>query len=113
MSLGQAIGSGLALIGVVVIVAHGDLSALLRLDVNAGELWIVASALCWGLYTVLLRRAKFEVARLPLLVLLLGAASRHGAALLSLGIRRRHAFRHWTANGLHRRLPMSPSRAGR
>jgi drug/metabolite transporter (DMT)-like permease len=75
MSLGQAIGSGLALVGVVVIVAHGDLSALLRLDVNAGELWIVASALCWGLYTVLLRRAKFEVPRLPLLVLLLGAAS--------------------------------------
>ena len=75
MSLWQAIGSGLALIGVVVIIAHGDLSALLRLDVNAGELWIVASALCWGLYTVLLRRAKFEMARLPLLVLLLGTAT--------------------------------------
>jgi drug/metabolite transporter (DMT)-like permease len=75
MSLWQAIGSALALVGVVVIIAHGDLSALLRLDVNAGELWIVASALCWGLYTVLLRRAKFELARLPLLVLLLGAGA--------------------------------------
>src|SRR4051794_5079380 len=50
----QGIGAILSLLGMVVIVAHGDLAALIRLQFNAGELWIVGSALAWGLYTVLL-----------------------------------------------------------
>jgi drug/metabolite transporter (DMT)-like permease len=68
----QGVGAGLALIGMAVIVSKGDLDALIQLKVNPGELWVVASALCWGLYTVLLRRMKFAIERLPLLVLLLG-----------------------------------------
>ena len=59
----------------LVIVARGDLTALTRLQVNPGELWIVGSALCWALYTVLLRRSKFELELLPLVVLLLGAGA--------------------------------------
>ena len=35
-------------------------------------MWVVAGALCWAFYTVLLRRMKFDIERLPLLVLLLG-----------------------------------------
>jgi drug/metabolite transporter (DMT)-like permease len=70
----QVIGSIIALLGIVVIIAKGSPSALLRLDLNPGELWIVAGAFCFSLYTVLLRRAKFDVNRLALLVLLLGAA---------------------------------------
>ena len=62
-----------SLAGMVVIVAHGDLAALMALQLNRGELLIVASAVGWGLYTVLLRRFKFDIDRLPLLVLLLGA----------------------------------------
>jgi drug/metabolite transporter (DMT)-like permease len=58
-----------------VIIVHGDLGALLRLDFSPGELWIVVAAVCFALYTVLLRRAKFDLERLPLLVLLLGAAT--------------------------------------
>ena len=60
LGMWKALGALLALLGMVVIVAHGDLAALLRLQFNPGELWIVGSALCWGLYTVLLRRSKFE-----------------------------------------------------
>lgn len=48
---------------------------LLRLDLSAGDLWIVAGALCFAAYSVLLRRAKFALPRLPLLVLLLGAGA--------------------------------------
>jgi drug/metabolite transporter (DMT)-like permease len=70
----QAAGLAIAFAGMAVIIVHGDLAALLRLDISAGELWIVLSALCFALYTVLLRRAKFDLERLPLLVLLLGAA---------------------------------------
>jgi drug/metabolite transporter (DMT)-like permease len=71
----QAVGLAVAFAGMVVIVVHGDLGALLRLDFSAGELWIVVAAVSFALYTVLLKRAKFDLERLPLLVVLLGAAA--------------------------------------
>ncbi len=75
LGLAKALGALLALAGMVVIVARGDVAALLKLQLNPGELWIVGSALCWGLYTVLLRRSKFGIELLPLVVLLLGAGA--------------------------------------
>ncbi|MFS8113693.1 DMT family transporter [Rhizobium jaguaris] len=74
MGTWQVTGSILAFLGIVVIVIKGSPAALMRLDINPGELWIVAGSFCFSLYTVLLRRAKFDIERLPLLVLLLGAA---------------------------------------
>jgi drug/metabolite transporter (DMT)-like permease len=71
----QAAGAALALVGMVVIVTRGDPAALLTLDLNPGELWVVGSALCWAAYTVMLRRSKFQLELLPLLVLLLGAGA--------------------------------------
>jgi drug/metabolite transporter (DMT)-like permease len=71
----QVIGSIVAFVGIVVIIVKGSPAALMRLDINPGELWLVAGAFCFGLYAVLLRRAKFDSERLPLLVLLLGAAA--------------------------------------
>lgn len=71
----QVAGSILAFLGIVIIIVKGSPAALLRLDFNPGELWIVAGAFCFSLYTVLLRRAKFDLNRLALLVLLLGAAA--------------------------------------
>ncbi len=75
LGLWKALGAVAALMGMLVIVAHGDLTALLQLKFNAGELWIVGSAFCWALYTVLLRRSKFGLELLPLVVLLLGAGA--------------------------------------
>jgi len=75
MGIGQAVGAAIALIGMIVIVAHGDPVALVSMQFNPGELWIVGSALCFALYSVLLRRAGFALERLPLLVLLLGAGA--------------------------------------
>ncbi|WP_352897126.1 DMT family transporter [Mesorhizobium sp. M0833] len=71
----KALGALVALAGMVLIVARGDLAALMQLQFNPGELWIVGSAFCWGLYTVLLRRAKFAIELLPMVVLLLGAGA--------------------------------------
>ncbi len=71
----QVAGSILAFLGILLIIVKGSPDALLRLDFNPGELWIVAGAVCFSLYTVLLRRAKFDLNRLALLVLLLGAAA--------------------------------------
>ncbi len=69
----QLIGSLVAFIGMVVIVTRGDLLALLRLDLNVGELFVLGAAVAFALYTVLLRRAKYGLPGLPLLVVLLGA----------------------------------------
>jgi drug/metabolite transporter (DMT)-like permease len=80
----QGVGAAVSLFGMVVIVAHGDLAALMRLQVNPGELLILGSAFSWGLYTVLLRRLKFDIKRLPLLVLLLGAGAIVAAPLYGL-----------------------------
>jgi drug/metabolite transporter (DMT)-like permease len=75
LGLRKGLGALLALAGMMVIVARGDLAALARLELNPGELLIVVSALCWALYTVLLRRSKFGIELLPMVVLLLGAGA--------------------------------------
>lgn len=75
MGIGQMAGAAIALVGMVVIVTRGDPVALTGMQLNSGELWIVGSALCFALYSVLLRRAKFGLERMPLLVLLLGAGA--------------------------------------
>jgi drug/metabolite transporter (DMT)-like permease len=69
----QFIGSIIAFIGMAIIVTRGDLLALLRLDLNVGELFVVGAAIAFALYTVLLRRANYGLPGLPLLVVLLGA----------------------------------------
>ncbi|MGE3363408.1 MAG: DMT family transporter [Rhizobiaceae bacterium] len=75
LGLWKAVGAIIALCGMALIIAHGNPAALAQLQFNAGELWIVGSAFCWGLYTVLLRRQKFGIELLPMVVLLLGAGA--------------------------------------
>jgi drug/metabolite transporter (DMT)-like permease len=70
----QFFGSIVAFVGMAVIVTRGDLRALIRLDLNTGEILVICAAVAFALYTVLLRRAKYPLPGLPLLVLLLGAA---------------------------------------
>jgi drug/metabolite transporter (DMT)-like permease len=71
----QAVGSAIAFAGMAVIIVHGNPEALLRLEFGPGELWVVLAAVCFALYTVLLRRAKFALEPLPLLVILLGGGA--------------------------------------
>jgi drug/metabolite transporter (DMT)-like permease len=71
----QWLGAAVSLFGMVVIVARGDLPALLRLELNPGEPLILAGAVAFAFYTVLLKYFKFGIERLPLLVLLLGAGA--------------------------------------
>lgn len=75
MGPGQAIGAAIALAGMLAIICRGDLQVIAKMEFNRGELWIVGAALCFALYSVLLRRMKFDLERLPLLVLLLGAGA--------------------------------------
>jgi drug/metabolite transporter (DMT)-like permease len=51
----QAAGIALSLIGVLTVLAKGEPAALLALDLNPGDLWILGSMLVWAVYTALLR----------------------------------------------------------
>ncbi|MDG4553180.1 MAG: DMT family transporter [Candidatus Competibacter sp.] len=57
----QALGILVSLAGVLVIVARGDLRALLAWRVNAGDLWILAAVASWALYSVCLRWRPAEL----------------------------------------------------
>ncbi len=52
----QALGIGLSLAGVLTVLAKGDPHALLALDLNQGDLWVLAAMAVWSIYTVLLRK---------------------------------------------------------
>jgi drug/metabolite transporter (DMT)-like permease len=52
----QGAGVLLSLIGVAAIAAHGSFSALLHLQVNRGDVWIVAAMLIYGVYAAVFRR---------------------------------------------------------
>lgn len=55
VSLRQAVGIGLSLIGVIAIVARGDLAVLSGLEFVAGDLLIVVATIAWALYSVIIR----------------------------------------------------------
>jgi len=74
MGVWQAVGSAVALSGIVVIAVKGSVATLLGLAFEPGDVIVVAAAACFAAYTVLLKREKFELDRLPLLVVLMAAA---------------------------------------
>lgn len=55
LSRRQCWSMGAALLGVLVVVFRGDLSAVGRLDFTAGDLWIAAAAGSWVAYSLLLQ----------------------------------------------------------
>jgi drug/metabolite transporter (DMT)-like permease len=52
----QALGIGLAVLGILAVVARGDLSVLTGLRAQPGDLIMVLAVSSWGLFSVLLRR---------------------------------------------------------
>ena len=75
MNAWQAIGSAIAFGGIVLIAVQGSLARLLALQLEPGDLLALAAAAMFATYTVLLKRARFELERLPLLVILLASGS--------------------------------------
>ncbi|MEX0960197.1 MAG: DMT family transporter [Burkholderiales bacterium] len=51
----QGYGVVFSLVGAVWLVARGDLSTLAALQLNRGDLWILAAIVLWATYTVILR----------------------------------------------------------
>ena len=75
MNAWQAVGSAIAFGGIVLIAVQGSLARLLALQLEPGDLLALAAAALFASYTVLLKRARFELERLPLLVILLASGS--------------------------------------
>lgn len=71
----QGLGMTIAFVGIVVICGHGSLSTLLGLNIGIGDLVAFCATGLLAGYTVLQKRAKFDLPTLPLLVILLGAGS--------------------------------------
>jgi drug/metabolite transporter (DMT)-like permease len=75
MSRWQGLGSAIAFSGVVVISVQGSFARLVGLQLGLGELVALGGAVLFAAYTVLLKRAKFKLPPIPLVVILLGAGS--------------------------------------
>jgi drug/metabolite transporter (DMT)-like permease len=80
IGLRAAAGSVLALTGIATIVLRGELSALLSLDFNEGDLIFVGAAIAWAVYSLMLRSPRVTgIGNLALLPLIAAA----GAILLA------------------------------
>ena len=52
----QVLGIAVSLVGVLTVIGKGDPRALLALELNKGDLYMLAAMVLWALYTVLLQR---------------------------------------------------------
>jgi drug/metabolite transporter (DMT)-like permease len=51
----QLVGAALTIVGVALTATHGDLSRLLSLDVNFGDILVLCSCFVWAIYSLSLR----------------------------------------------------------
>jgi drug/metabolite transporter (DMT)-like permease len=71
----QALGVAVSSVGAVTVIVQGDISILLSLDFNGGDLWLLLASTLWATYSVLLKRkpAEMDVMVLTTAVILVGA----------------------------------------
>lgn len=65
--LRQTVGIFISLLGVSFIITQGELAALLKLDLNRGDLLVLVAVLAWGIYSVLLKKLPQDLKGLVLL----------------------------------------------
>ena len=77
LSLIQFLGLALCFIGVVSIIAKGDLSLLISLKFTSGDLWMLGAAIGWALYSVFLLnwKSKFSLFSRFTIIAFFGAVS--------------------------------------
>ena len=63
----QITGVIFSLLGVAVIITRAELSILLDLDFNKGDLWMVVAMFSWAIYSVLLKKKKHKLSQISLL----------------------------------------------
>lgn len=60
----QLLGVLISLAGVLYLIGRGDPAVLIGFDLNVGDIFVLASIICWAFYTVLMRRVPKEIDRL-------------------------------------------------
>jgi drug/metabolite transporter (DMT)-like permease len=63
----QITGVIFSLLGVAVIITKAELSMLLDLDFNKGDLWMVVAMFSWAIYSALLKKKKHELSQISFL----------------------------------------------
>lgn len=63
----QVLAMGISLVGVVVLVTHGELERLLGLEFNIGDLWMLLAVSLWSAYSVVLKTKPAELNQTPLI----------------------------------------------
>lgn len=61
VSRAQATGILMSLAGVVIIICRADVTRLLALRVNGGDLWVLLAVVCWAIHTFRLRLRPAEL----------------------------------------------------
>lgn len=56
-----AVSIGLSLAGALIVIVKGDFLALRNLDVNIGNVLVSLSAVCWSVYSILIKKFESEV----------------------------------------------------
>ena len=69
----QILGIIFSLLGVVVIITKANLTLLMNLNFNKGDLWMVVAMFSWAMYSALLRKKKLEISQLSLLQTIISA----------------------------------------
>ena len=67
----QKVGAIVSLAGAALVVLRGDPTAILRLQANLGDLWMLAAVPVWAVYSIILQRRPSD---LPPFVLLAASA---------------------------------------
>ena len=66
----QLIGLLLSIIGISAIISNADLSKILSLNFNKGDLWMLVCVICWSLYSTLLKKHSFKFSQFTLIQLM-------------------------------------------
>ncbi|GGO82760.1 multidrug DMT transporter permease [Marinobacterium nitratireducens] len=82
----QWLGVGISMTGVLVLLTQARLEALLQLEFNRGDLWVLAGVIDWALYSVLLRYRPLELGAFTFfgITVLIGATALLLPALIEL-----------------------------
>lgn len=52
----QVIGTGISLIGVLLIISNGSLKSLLQLSFNRGDVIVIVAVICWSIYSFMVKQ---------------------------------------------------------
>jgi drug/metabolite transporter (DMT)-like permease len=66
----QLLGLFLSIIGIGSIISNGEIQKIMSLSFNKGDLWMLVCVFTWALYSILLKKHKFQFSQFSLIQLM-------------------------------------------